>query len=233
MHHIGNNIAGDDISATEAYQRDNIFHWLHYCFSHILFSFINLPKYAFSRRRPDLALGCLGGTVFWFLSIFITWPLCKHFAIWALIVPFFAVQAFLMFGNWCQHIFVHPKVATLTDKHGYAFNCAIAYQSMNHFDNLITFNDGYHVTHHINSRCHWTRHMEHFLTNLEKYVENDTLVFDGIGVPGIGFYCFRGRLDLLADHVVHFTKEKRKKEDIIADLELRLKPVIRKSVKSL
>ncbi|CAB9511707.1 Fatty acid desaturase [Seminavis robusta] len=232
MHHIGNNAVGDDLSATECYQRDNILHWLVYCGKHY-FCMATLPMYAFSRQRPGLALASLGGTAYWVLFIRYTWSVNKHFAIWALIVPFCALQAFLMFGNFCQHIFVHPKVGSMTDKHGYEFNCAIAYQSINHFDNLITFNDGYHVTHHVNSRVHWTRHPEHFLTNLEKYVENDTLVINGLGVPEIGFYAFTGRLDIIADHVVHFTKEKRKKEDVIADLKLRLQPIVRKSVKAI
>ena len=75
--------------------------------------------------------------------------------------------------------------------------------------------------------------MEHFLTNLEKYAENDTLVFDGLGVAEVWFFVMTGRLDILADHVVHFTKEKRKKEDIIADLKMGLNPVLRKAVKTL
>lgn len=234
MHHIGNNIAMDDLSSTEPYQRDNILHWLQYCGKH-MFAFVTLPIYALSKRRFDLAFYAFGGASLWCLGIYLTWSINAPFAIWTFIVTFIWYNFLLMFGNFGQHIFIHPKVATMDEKnkHGYPFNCAIAYQSINGMDNLFTFNDGYHVTHHVNSRIHWTQHMEHFLTNLEKYVENDTLVIDGLGVPEVGFFCFIGRLDIVADHVVHFTKEKRPKEDIIADLKMRLKPVVRKSAKTL
>ena len=53
------------------------------------------------------------------------------------------------------------------------------------------------------------------------------LVFDGLGFFDIGLNVMLGRLDLLADHVVQFTKEKKCKEDIVAELKLRLKPIKR------
>ena len=31
----------------------------------------------------------------------------------------------------------------------------LRYNCMNHVENLFTFNDGYHIVHHMNSRVHW------------------------------------------------------------------------------
>jgi len=57
---------------------------------------------------------------------------------------------------------------------------------MNHTDNVYTFNDGYHVTHHIKSKLHWTEMAGHFLQNLEQYAENNVLVFKGVGFFDVG-----------------------------------------------
>lgn len=232
MHHIGNNVLGDDLSATEHYQRDNFFQWLGYSARHFQ-SPLTLPLYALGKRRYDMVATSLVGAILWHGSIYVVWSQNTPFALYALVLPYIITGNMMMFGNFSQHIFVDPKVATMTDKHGYKFNSAITYQSINHIDNLVAFNDGYHVTHHVNSRIHWTRHVEHFLTNLEKYAENDTLVFDGLGFFDIGLFTMIGRLDILADHLVQFTKEKKKKEEIIAELQRRLKPVIRKDAKAL
>ena len=57
------------------------------------------------------------------------------------------------------------------------YNCALSIQCMNHPDNQYSFNDGYHVTHHIKSRCHWAEMPKEFLDNLEDYAKNGVIVF--------------------------------------------------------
>ena len=34
--------------------------------------------------------------------------------------------------------------------------------------NMVTFNDGYHITHHVNSHCHWSQMPMHFIKNIDK-----------------------------------------------------------------
>ena len=67
----------------------------------------------------------------------------------------------------------------------------------------------------------------HFLKNLEKYAENDAIVFDGLGFFDIGLHVFMGWWDSLAEHYVHFTKEKKSNEEVIALLKERLQPIQR------
>jgi len=227
MHHIENNVFNEDLSSTEPYQRDNFFHFLVYYFRYYTHMLI-LPLYALRKKRYDMALVSLIGAASWLALLCVGIQVKPVFTIWAGIVPMLVTGLALMFGNFSQHIFVHPNIATMPQNlKSYEFNCALSLQSINHFDNQHAFNDGYHVTHHINSRVHWTEMAFHFLNNLEKYVENDVLVFDGLGFFDIGLNVMLGRLDLLADHVVQFTKEKKCKADVVAELKLRLKPINR------
>merc|ERR1712113_428106 len=93
----------------------------------------------------------------------------------------------LMFGNFSQHIFIHPDLPELPqNKRSMSYNCALTIQCMNHFDNAHSFNDGYHVTHHYKAGLHWTEMAFHFLQNLEEYVAADVLVFDGLGFFDVG-----------------------------------------------
>ena len=227
MHHIENNVFNEDLSSTEPYQRDNFFHFLVYYYRYYTHMFM-LPFYAIKKARYGMALTAFVGACLWIGLI--VFGLSRHpvFTIWMGVVPGFVTGLALMFGNFSQHIFVHPSIATMPQKlKSYQFNCALSLQSMNHFDNQYAFNDGYHVTHHINSQVHWTDMPSQFLKNLEKYAENDAVVFDGLGFFDIGLHVFMGWWDSLAEHYVHFTKEKKSKEEVIAMLKVRLQPIER------
>lgn len=146
----------------------------------------------------------------------------------------FVIASFaLMFGNWSQHIFVHPLVATgKDDLASYRFNCALTINVMNHVDNQFAFNDGYHITHHIKPRCHWTEMPVEFASNLEQYAEHDPVVFERTGFFDVGLnVVFRSKIDpegawrWLYEHFVHLTPEKRSFEEVKAFLQERLRPI--------
>lgn len=90
--------------------------------------------------------------------------------LWVFVVPFLLVSFLLMFGNWSQHVFINDKCAR--SNYGHTYNC------VNHFENQTTFNDGYHIVHHVNSKLHWSEMPNSFLQNLHKYVEHDAIVFE-------------------------------------------------------
>ena len=227
MHHIENNVFHEDLSSTEGYQRDNFFHFLIYYYRYFT-HMILLPVYAVKKKRYKMAAISFFGAAGWLGLMVIGLQTTPVFTIWAGIVPMCVTGLALMFGNFSQHIFVHPSIATMPQNlKSYEFNCALSLQSINHFDNQYAFNDGYHVTHHINSRVHWTELASHFLNNIEKYVANDVLVFDGLGFFDIGLNVMLGRFEFLADHYVHFTKEKRSNAEIIKELKIRLQPIHR------
>ena len=60
-----------------------------------------------------------------------------------------------------QHIFINPK--------GSGSPYSIAYNCVACADNAITFNDGYHIQHHLNSKTHWSDLPKCFLDGLEEH----------------------------------------------------------------
>lgn len=234
MHHVGNNVTDEDWSSTEPFQRDEFAQFLQYWAKQFAL-FLNLSYYAWKKERyTQFALAGFG-TLTWTILGVIGLQKNPIFTLWVQIFPFFMSTFVLMFGNFSQHILVHPNVSTDTSNEvgRYRYSSAITFQCINAMDNLYSFNDGYHVTHHINSRIHWTQHVHHFLTNLEQYVDSGVIVFDGIGPFDVGILTFTGQLDKLADHMVHFTKDKKPKEELIQELKARLVPVVRKQEKAL
>lgn len=215
MHHIENNVFNDDMSSTEPYQRDNFLHFLHY-FAKYWTCLILLPIYAIKQQRYEMAMTAVAGASTWFTIMGVGLYYHRIFTIYTLCLPGFCCGLLMMFGNFSQHIFVHPDVATMKqDLKSFEFNCALTYQSINHSDNQYAFNDGYHVTHHINSRIHWTDMPGHFMKNIDKYAENNVVIFSGLGFFDIGINVMTQNWDVLADHYVHLGKTKMTKAEVI------------------
>jgi len=64
-----------------------------------------------------------------------------------------------------QHIFINPDCPD--DPHGITYNCIACP------DNARTYNDGYHILHHLNSRLHWRQLPAHFLDTLADHDDRD------------------------------------------------------------
>lgn len=229
MHHIENNGA-DDLSSTELYQRDNFLHFLHYWAKYFLCTLL-LPVYTFRKKRYGLCAFCafFEGSYAVALAYGILTPEYRIFTAYTFVIPFFVASLALMFGNFSQHIFVHPSIATMPQVlTSYQYNCALSMQLINSPHNQRTFNDGYHVTHHIKSRCHWTDMPAHFLENLERFRDNGAVVFHSCFFNDVGMAVMLGNWQWLYDHYVHLTPEKRSFEEVKADLQARLAPIDRK-----
>ena len=138
-------------------------------------------------------------------------------AFWILVAPYFVSSFALAFGNWSQHIFVDPDNPRCDYR--------LSYCVINHPDNQVTFNDGYHTVHHVNSKVHWSELPEKFIETLEDFAENDGLIFDGLGFFDVGLAVMLGKLDWLADKYVYVGQPTRSKAQIVEMLRYRLRKV--------
>lgn len=217
MHHVDNNEWNKDLSATEAYQRDNFLHWLVYLTRFMVGSWVELPYYAFKRKRWDLFAGCTAGmygSVAMYLYLRTINPVA---AAWTCVAPFVVVSLAMMFGNWSQHAFVKPDDPRC--------NYGLAYTVLNHPDNQRSFNDGFHTLHHVNSQIHWSDFPNKFVEKLKEHADKDALVFNGIGFFDVGFALFFHRHGFLADRYVNIGQKKRSRDEVIALLKERLAPL--------
>lgn len=62
-----------------------------------------------------------------------------------------------------QHIFINPDCPR--SAYGMAYNCLASP------DNAITFNDGYHIEHHLNPKTHWSQLPSCYINNWEEHAK--------------------------------------------------------------
>jgi len=221
MHHTENNHEWD-ISSTEFYQRDNIFHFLAYYIRFFCLIIFELPLYCVKSKRLDRLPTILSGIVGWAGSIFFLAKYVNFWAtLWVFIVPYFVCFLALSFGNWSQHMFVDP---TRPES-----NYALTYNCIDHFVNQRTFNDGYHVIHHYNARLHWSEMPKHFHSEAvqKRHLEEGALTFRDIHFFDVGILVMTGRLHKLAEHYVHLgSKETAPTLDaVVENMRAWLKPM--------
>lgn len=107
-HHIEGN-GPDDLSSTIRYQRDDIFHFLHYVGRFFFLVWLDLPMYFMQKGRWGLGLRAAGwefGTYLFYYSM--ATYVNKPATFFVYIIPFLLMRLGLMAGNWGQHAFVDP-----------------------------------------------------------------------------------------------------------------------------
>jgi len=221
MHHQANNFFPYDISSTMPYQRDSPVHFVAYVLNFMIHTLLYLPFYAFKKRRFDVAIA-VSTCVALYLTAF---PILYRFhPIWficSLAIPFVLGPFALMLGNYSQHIFVDPENPTS--------NYGLACNHINAPFNMLTFNDGYHITHHVTSITHWSEMPLHFIKHLDNYEHGNAIIFQGINFDDVTFSVFAGERGLrrLASKVIQIVpKEKELSEDeLVAMFRKRLQPI--------
>lgn len=205
MHHKENNVFPWDLSSTEPYQRDHFGHFLHYLLRYMFAAWVELPFYAVRRGKYKLAAYGAACSLGYVGSVWYLWARVNAAATaWVFIIPMAMSSFCLMFGNWSQHIFVDPAVASRRDSD--SCNYGLAYNCMNHFENQKTFNDGYHIIHHIKPGLHWTQLPEEFARTLDRHAKEKALVFTAHFFE-VGLWAFTRNYSKLCSHMVHLLEE--------------------------
>ncbi|KAI3392389.1 hypothetical protein diail_5740, partial [Diaporthe ilicicola] len=170
-HHVEGN-GPDDLSSTIRYQRDSLWHFLHYVGRFYFFVWFDLPLYFIRKNRPSFALKA----AFWEFSSYALqytmWKLNWRASIFVFLLPLAIMRLGLMIGNWGQHALVDR------DEPDSDYRSSITLIDVP--SNRHCFNDGYHTSHHLNPMRHWREHPVAFLKAKHTYASNGALVFHDI-----------------------------------------------------
>ncbi|KAI1481899.1 hypothetical protein F4774DRAFT_407338 [Daldinia eschscholtzii] len=189
----------DDLSSTIRYQRDNIWHFLHYVGRFYFLIWLDLPLYFLRKDRPTFALKA----AFWELlsyTMFLTlFKLNSRPTFFVFLLPFMLLRFGLMVGNWGQHALVDA------DEPDSDYRSSITLIDVP--SNRYCYNDGYHTSHHLNPLRHWREHPVHFLANKQTYSSEHALVFHNIDYLEITIRLLLHHYDHLARCLVPIGKQ--------------------------
>jgi fatty acid desaturase len=217
MHHREAN-APTDLSSTMRYQRDNIFHWLHYFLKFFIIGLPELCLYLYRNKFPRILQRLLIGELAWITVAGTVFYFAPKVSLIIFIVPIVVTRFSLMAGNWAQHAFVDPErwdndYATVTT-------------FINSVYNKRCFNDGYHLAHHIKPGCHWSEMPLLFESHIDRMKEEQSLVFRKIDYFVIWFLLMTHSHRALAKFVVDLDPDAPMSlDDKVSMIRSRLVPI--------
>ncbi|KAI8631668.1 fatty acid desaturase [Xylariaceae sp. FL1651] len=170
-HHVEGN-GPDDLSSTVRYQRDNIWHFLHYVGRFYFFIWLDLPLYFIRKGRLTTGLRAAFWELLNYTAVIVLLQINFQASLFTLLIPLLVMRLGLMIGNWGQHAFVDA------DEPDSDYRSSITLIDVP--SNRYCYNDGYHTSHHLNPLRHWRDHPVHFLQNKETYSQEHALVFHNI-----------------------------------------------------
>ncbi|KAF4973990.1 hypothetical protein FZEAL_9058 [Fusarium zealandicum] len=192
-HHVEGN-GPNDLSSTLRYQRDNVWHFLHYVGRFLLFILIELPLYFIRKGKPLFAFKVVLWEGAYYSSLALLLRANPKPTTFVFLLPFFFIRAGLMVGNWGQHAFIDH------DDPDSDYRSSITLIDV--ASNRHCFNDGYHTSHHLNPLRHWREHPVSFLKTKDLYASQSALVFYDIDYLMITFRLLMKDYRLLARHMV-------------------------------
>ncbi len=212
MHHPENNLDDDD-SSTMTFQRDSVWSFAAYFGRFFVVGVRNLLTYLRRKNRPKLAVRAMTGElIFGAVCValcFVSWPA----TVLVFLFPLFIYRFIAMLGNWTQHSFVD------FEDPGNAYKNSITCINVKY--NKKCWNDGYHISHHVRPSMHWTEHPTFFLKTIDKYAQNQAIIFDGLDFGQVFFLLMRGKYDVLAQNMINVNGTFANENEAIALLRRR------------
>lgn len=213
MHHVENNLP-EDLSCTMNYRRDSIRSFAIYFFLFFAFGITDLSYYFKRKEKWNFLKKILLGELGFIAMCILLWRINPAATLTTFVIPFVVARFGMMSGNWAQHAFVDASDPSNNFKN--AITC------INTSYNRRCFNDGYHIGHHLRATLHWLDMPTDFQRNIEKYRENESVVFDGLEYLQIWFFLMTKNYRKLAGHVVDLGEKLRTQDETIAFLKQRL-----------
>jgi fatty acid desaturase len=217
MHHPENNMPEDE-SSTMLYQRDSVRGFLRYLGDFLVLGVMKLSSYFTRRNKTTLRFRLLRGEAVYLGLVVVLSFVSLPGTLAVFVVPFVLSRVIMMLGNWAQHAFIDAQDP------GNCYTNSVT--CINTTYNHKCWNDGYHISHHLKPAMHWTDHPTHFRKNLDQYIEQKSVVFDGIHFLHIFFYLMAKRYDLLARHFVLLDGAPRDEASVTAFLRSRTKRIV-------
>jgi len=216
MHHAENNLE-PDLSSTMKYQRDSFIDYTKYYVYFLFLGVIQLIQYHQQKKKKKFLKQTIIGELT-FMSIWIILALFNLKAtLLVFILPTIIVRFAMMSGNWAQHAFIDAREPE--NNYRNSITC------INNVYNKRCFNDGYHIGHHLKPHMHWTDMPQDFKKNIEHYIFNRAIVFEGIDYFIIWFWLMLKRYDILAKHFVNIGNTYQSEEEIIVMLKKRTQKI--------
>src|SRR5246127_1977804 len=216
MHHAEENMP-TDLSSTMKYQRDSFSGFMHYYYVFIVSGIYDLAAYLKRKNRMKIRKDFLAGEItFWIIAIallFFNWKA----SLFVFVVPVFVVRFLMLAGNWGQHAFIEKSKPR--NSYVNSINC------INVRYNHTCFNDGYHIVHHLKPAMHWLELPEEYLKNQNKYITENSIIFEGVDFFMVWFFLMTKNYKALAKHMVVVNPNITTEEQAIALLKERVQRI--------
>jgi fatty acid desaturase len=217
MHHREENL-DRDVSATISFRRDSLLAWLRYYLRFMVAGLFDLASYLIKRRRLKVLRSVVvGECAYW--ALMLTLAVLRPAATFVVFLgPLLLIRTLMMIGNWGQHAFVCPE------QPDNPYRASVV--CVNTRYNRRCFNDGYHILHHLQPRCHWSDHPNEFERDLTTYGQNDAIIFSGLDFFQVWLCLMFNRWQVLARHFVQLPgAPERSADEIIVFLRRRIAPI--------
>lgn len=212
MHHPENNLS-EDTSSTLRYQRDSVSDFTKYLFRFFFLSVYDLRLYLKKRGRKKLLKRAIVGECAYYALVAALLLFHWQATLVVFIIPLVFIRFAMIAGNWAQHAFIDN--ASPGNNYRNSITCTETSY------NRKCFNDGYHIGHHIDMRRHWSEMPADFAKNVNRYVQEQAIVFAGIDYFEIWFYLMTKRYGRLAEHYRDLGDARPSQSEIVLLLQRR------------